>query len=145
MSCVPNIVQLIIERGAKVSTRNANGESAIFYALRFSLHSKNDPAMRLHDVANLIETLKILIDNGLDINDQRNDQSTAVQNYLTRADSVDIQVLEFIFSSGFNPNLVVSKRPIETVSDRIWDLRLSEPIRNFIREKLLSLGYKPKK
>lgn len=123
------------------------GETAIADALRFSIHSKNDPNQREKDISNMIETLSILVKKGLSVNDQRNysnDHSTALQNYLTRIDSVDIRVLDFIFSSGFDPNVIVSEHPIETVADRIWDMRLPSEIHDFIQKKLIGLGYTPK-
>ena len=147
-SCVPEIVQLIIDSGAKVDAKNKMGETAIAEALRFAVHPKNESAQRENYIFNMIKTLSILVKNGLSVNDQRdqmNDHSTALQNYLTRVDSVDIRVLDFIFKSGFDPNIVVSNRPVATVADRIWDLRLPDEIHMFIQNKLLELGYKPKK
>ena len=53
-------------------------------------------------------------------------------------------VLDFNFSSGFDPNVIVSEHPIETVADRIWDMRLPSEIHDFIQKKLIELGYTPK-
>lgn len=147
LSCVPEIVNIIIESGAKVDARNKNGETAIAEALRFAVHSKNDQMKREKDISDMIKTLSILVQNGLSVNDQRNqqnDHSTALQNYLTRTDAIDIRVLKFIFSNGFDPNIIVSNHPTETVADRIWDMRLPDEIHDFIQVKLTELGYKPK-
>lgn len=147
-SCVPDIVELIINCGAKVDARNNMNETAIFEVLRFSVHSKKENMLRERDILDMIKTLSILVKNGLSVNDQRNqqnDHSTALQNYLTRIDSVDTRVIDFMFSHGFDPNIVVSNRPVETVADRIWDLRLPTEIHDFIQKRLLELGYKPKK
>ncbi|OHT11235.1 hypothetical protein TRFO_01193 [Tritrichomonas foetus] len=146
-SCVPEIVQLIIDRGALVTAKNKMGETAISEALRFAIHSKSEPDKREKDIFDMLETLKILVKNGLSVNDQRNqqnDKSTAIQNYLTRPDSIDIRILDFLFSNGFDYNIVVSTRPAEAVGDRIWDMRLPTDIHDFVQKKLLELGYKPK-
>lgn len=138
-------MNLLIESGAKVDAKNKMGETAIADALRF--HPQSDPLQREKDISDMIKTLTILVQNGLSVNDQRNqqnDRSTALQNYLTRTNSIDIRVLDFIFSSGFDPNIIVSLHPKETVADRIWDMRLPEEIHNFIQKKLIEIGYKPK-
>ena len=147
-SCVPEIVKTIINQGANINATNIMGETAISEVLRFPIHSKNEMDLREKDISDQLETLKILVEHGLSVNDQRNqqnDRSTAIQNYLTRFESIDIRILDFLFSNGFDPYIIVSNRPSETVGDRIWDARVPVEIHEYICKKLLEIGFKPKK
>lgn len=104
-SCFPDIVNTVIDHGAEITAINSQGDNALFEVLRFPIHSKNEKDLRKIDVMNIINTLKILLNFGLNINSKRKDGSTLVLNYVTMKDKLDLQVLDFLIQSGFDWNL----------------------------------------
>lgn len=144
-SCLPRIVMGIINAGGKINSTNLQGENAIYYALRFTPSA--DIAQREIDIHNQLETLKILAKNGVDVNLQRKDKSTCIQNYLLQSNVAahcDRRVVQFLFDAGLDIDIVVNNRN-ETLGDRLAALsRVPDDIAQVIKGALNKHGYVPK-
>ena len=85
----------------------------------------------------------MLFEHGMTVNDRRkcgNDTSTVVQNYVcSDTEKIDFEILDLLFDSGFEPNLIVSDNG-ETVGEKIWN-NSDEAIQNYVRNKLGQLGF----
>lgn len=154
MSCVPDIVRFVIEQGADVNAVNNNGETAIAEVLRFSVKGGGDDHAQRQErgVLDQIATLKILVEHGLSVNGRRqagNDRSFFVQNYLTRPQSVDVRVLDYMFSAEYDPlDWRLETKGNETLGDFMWKAQFpseKSEVKTFIQQKLTEMGYKPKK
>ena len=145
-SCVPDIVRYVIECGADVHAVNANGETAIADALRPRRTTDKSAQSQERSVLDQIATLRILVENGLSVNGQRKDKSFFVQTYLTRPLSVDVRVLDYMFSAEPDPlnwRLVTPRN--ETLGDYMWNLRCERSeVKTFLQQKLLEKDYVPK-
>ena len=147
-SCVPDIVRYVIECGADVHAVNRNGETAIADALRPRKATDKSASSQERFVLDQIATLRILVENGLSVNGQRKDKSFFVQTYLTRPSSVDVRVLDYMFSAEPDPldwHLVTARN--ETLGDYMWNLRVPSErseVKTFLQQKLLEKGYTPR-
>jgi ankyrin repeat protein len=148
-SCLPDIVQMVIDGGADVKARNVAGESAIAFALRFPIHKRDQPELRDRDISDQIRTLKKLVDAGLDVNDRRNvgdDDSLAVVNYLLRPDMIDVRVVEFLFDEGLRPETQTRRGKVRM---RLGDYLLEEEsisaeIKSYIVQRLQRMEFRPR-
>ena len=82
----PEIIFLLIEKGADINAKNNKGETALFYA--------QNP-----------EIIKTLIEKGLDINAQNNEGNTPLHTVIQKAGGLNQYVVKFLLESGANPNI----------------------------------------
>lgn len=116
-SCVPEILRLVIDHGTNINAKSKQGETAIAFALRFSAH-KQDEKEYDEDINAIIETLKILVDKGLDFNTPRNDGSFPILEYVM-SPKCNEKVLDYIFSVGIDFNQKCNTRNKETLGENI--------------------------
>ena len=133
-SCVPEILQLVIDHGAKVDALNKRGENAIADALRFAVHKPNEPEYE-EDIDLLIKTLQILVKNGLNFNLPSYDGSFPILEYII-SPKCNKRVLDYVFSVGIDVNLRCGTKNKETLGESI--LKLANPkLKEYLKEKLL--------
>lgn len=86
------IVRELLQRGAEIDARNARGETAFHLVVKWGWYS-NEQRNRV------LATLRLLLENGADINAGDNDAYTALHN--TR----DIAMVRFLVENGANVNI----------------------------------------
>ena len=135
-SCVPEILQLIVDHGANVNARNKKGEDAIAFALRSHIRKENEPGYD-DDIDSIIKILEILVGNGLNFNTPRNDGSYPILEYVINP-KCNIRVLDYIFSVGINFSQKCKTLKNKTLGECLISLANSN-IKNYLKEKIQQL------
>ena len=135
-SCVPEILQIIIDHGTNVRAVNKRGENAIAFALRFAVHDPKDQEYE-SDIDSLIKTLEILVSNGLSFNSPAKDGSFPILEYII-SPKCDQRVLDYVFSVGIDTKQRCNTKRRETLGENM--IKLANPkIIEYIKNKLESL------
>ena len=137
-TCIPSIVELIIEYGANVRATTKRGENALSFALRTRPRPETDKEGHFIDIDNQLNTLKLLIKHGLSFNYSLNDKSCSVLEYLMDTSKADLKVIEYIFSTGLDLNMKVAN---STLGEKLYTLKFGK-YKDFILSQLEKQGFK---
>jgi len=117
-------VKFLIENGQNIFAKSAKGETCLFLTCNsenpelanYFIDSGLDPNERSHGNYNStplmvasfyghIQTVKVLLNRGADMNLVDDDRETAFHSACHRDYGLHIKLLEFFLENGFNPNL----------------------------------------
>ncbi|EAY16282.1 hypothetical protein TVAG_423350 [Trichomonas vaginalis G3] len=124
-TCSPEILKFVINCGANVMDRTDRGESALSFVLRFI--PSNDK-----EINDVIESLKILLSNGLTFNEKLNDGSVPLLEYLIDKSKINEKILIFILSTNINLEMPVFNRTLKYFIQRMKFGKLQNLIDDFL-------------